>query len=431
MIWLMFTVTGVWAAQNPDDRLEKLDEKYRKALAELATKYSDDGDVEAAHFFAECHRGLGKKDDKIHAIWLDWELKVYLGKDQGGKPLEKAGSIDQKLGGVGGEYKKIVEDMLATAKKERRAFTDGEGEVFRACVVKHELSRGAADYVRTIKRINELRRAMGLRGVLWDFENSRKLILTAACWTDVIDSLGSDTDETKQSAFYSADAMKFTLEQAAYGYSDVSKWVDEIRAFAVTRGQLLNPNARRLFLGHWKRLDGFVEACAYAIPQLPYREDIPTPSDRHTRGTVAKDWVDTEETFDLGGRKVPLVRYPHESDKDVPRSFGEPGKGDVEDGWGKSEHEFLRKAGVPVMLRFFGTVKVTEVETKLVSKSGKEIACRTYINGDDRVPGIRDWPTILLVPERDLEKGATYTVIMKSKVDGVPFEKKWSFTTCK
>lgn len=438
-------VVGVWAAmlgdiavtaaQDSDDKLklrvEKIDEKLAKALAELATKYSEDSDVEAAHFFAECFRGLGKKDDKIHAIWLDWELKVYLGKEQGGKPLEKAAPIGQKLASINGDYKKVLEELLALAKKERRSMSETEAKLFRECAVKYELTRGAQDYIKTIKRINELRRAMGLRGVLWDFENSAKMILASACWADVLDTLGSVTEKNKESAFYSEDSLKLATESAAAGYRDIGEWAEYLRGFALSRSPLLNPNSRRLWLGHWKRFDGFTAVSAFQIPQLPYREDIPTPSQRHDRGTITKDWIDTEETFEAGGKKFPLARYPHDGETNLPWYFGMVGAKGTEGGWSKEEHEFTKTAGLPIMLRFFGAAKLGDMEAKLTTKSGKDVACRTYTNGNERVPGIGEWPTVLLVPEGELEKGATYTVSIRAKVNGSAFEKTWCFTTRK
>ena len=164
----------------------------------------------------------------------------------------------------------------------------------------------------------------------------------------------------------------------------------------------------------------------YCIPAVEYRNDVPTPSKRYTTDTLAQEhggWIDTEETTTLNGKKVPFVRYPFDGEQDTPRAFiGEYG-------WAESEISFLTKAGIPVMIRFFGKCVVGEAIANLKDSSGLSVPCRLYRDGDARVQFHVAMPTILLVPERELEKGTKYTVTVTCTLDGTPFERTWSFTT--
>jgi hypothetical protein len=79
------------------------------------------------------------------------------------------------------------------------------------------------------------------------------------------------------------------------------------------------------------------------------------------------------------------------------------------------------------MVRVFTMAKLSEVEATLRFKKDG-VACRTYLSGDDRVP-LGEFATVLLLPEKHLDKGVNYSVSVKGKLDGEPFERKWSFTT--
>jgi hypothetical protein len=90
----------------------------------------------------------------------------------------------------------------------------------------------------------------------------------------------------------------------------------------------------------------------------------------------------------------------------------------------------LYTMGLPIMLRFFGGEKLTDVEVELKPKGGRAVSCRKYLNGDERVD-MENLPTVVLLPEKPLDKGTTYEVRIKGKLDGTPFERKWEFTTAK
>jgi hypothetical protein len=170
---------------------------------------------------------------------------------------------------------------------------------------------------------------------------------------------------------------------------------------------------------------------AYAIPQLAFREDIPTPSARYTRDTVVEQWPqwkDTEDTVLIHGQKVPLVRYPHESEQDAPAVFSN-GKGAQEHGWASSELAFLGKAGIPIMVRVFARGRPLDVTFELRSKAGRQIPLRVYLNGDERVRLYRDLATVLAIPESHLEPGVEYIARVSFKINKDPVERSWMFRT--
>lgn len=418
------------AAQDPDDKFAKrvatFDKKLVKTLEDLAVQYDKDGDVETASFFAECATGFGSKDEKIKAIKLDCELKVYFGKVQGGKPLGSNGPIRVKLDPSKNEYKKIVEECVDQVRRKKQPLSDSQRKILFDVMVKYEISAQADEYLKATKRVNELRKGMKLRSVLWDFENSRKLILGAAPAAAAGGEYFEATQEVRKSIFFDETLFDFMVKNSARGVAELEKWVEETRACALVRMELLNPNARRLWLGHWDTFT-FTTVTCYRIPLLPFRQDIPTPTQRFEGETVAKDWVDTEEVFDLNGRKVPFSRYPFDGETDLPCRYAYR-----EDGWKDGYH---RGSGLPVMLRFFGKTQLGNVDARLiVANGGKEIAAQVFVPGDERLPGLPtsgERPTILLVPDKELNPGLTYTAIMKCTLDGVVFEKSWSFTAGK
>ena len=209
-------------------------------------------------------------------------------------------------------------------------------------------------------------------------------------------------------------------------HSEISTITDRLRSSALTREDILNLDARRLWLGRWAGGRKIPGISLYCIPAVEYRQDVPTPSKRYTTDSQAKghpEWVDTEETATINGRKVPFVRYPYDGEPDTPRRFGR------EYGWAESEEEFLAKAAVPIMLRIFSRHSLAEASVALRDKPGKDIPCRLYTDRDERVQFHVDWPTLLAVPERELDKDTKYTVTMTCTLDATRFERTGSFTT--
>lgn len=419
---------GLLFAQQPakdDEKLSKqiakLDVELVKTLTDLAKKYDKDQVPEAAHFFASCALGFGGKDESANSIKASCEASVYLGKLRGGEPLKETAPITGALGSISTAYRKLLDPLIARARKNE--LPEAARGVMLETGPKYELARGAHEYVMAVQRFNSLRKAMGLRAVLWDFQESRKLIL--AGWYTCETEDWEYKELKKDSPFYTdyvEDGRK-----AARGANRLSELPEGLRSYALVRQPLLNPNARTLRLGFWHRGSEIDYWGLYTIPQLPYRDDIPTPSQRFRGETLVKDWVDTEETVDIDGMKVPYVKYPFQGEKNVPVWFSN-GKGYMETGWAMSEYETLERGGVPIMLRFFMEGTPGDVEASILDKSGRKHPYRVYVNGDKRVR-LESWATVLLLPEKQLEGFAEYTVTVKCKLGATPIEKTWGFST--
>lgn len=402
-------------------QLERLDAQLIKALTDLAKKYDADKVPEAAHFFASCALGFGAKDEAIMAIKKGWEASVYLGKMRGGDLIKETAPITGLLGSLSTAYKKHLDPLIARARKGQLA--ESQRKMMFEAGQKYEIARGAHEYVQAVQRFNALRRAMALRAILWDFEASSKLIQVV--WY-VCETGDWERKELRQgSPFFSQDVE---YRKYAGGPHKLGEVPDVFRSYALVRQQILNPNSRTLQLGFWgggPEIDYF---CLYAIPLLPYRDDIPTPTQRFKGETLVQDWVDLEDTFQIGKKKIPYARYPYAGELDAPAVFSN-GKGASEQGWANSEHAFRDRAGVPIMLRFYGEATLSGVQSMVKEKSGREHRCRTYLSGDQRVQLEAALPTILLLPESGLKASCDYTVTIKCKLDDTPFETSWDFRT--
>jgi hypothetical protein len=403
-------------------QLGKLDAEFVKALTELAKKYDKDQVPEAAHFFASSALGYGAKDEGLAPIKAANEAAVFLGKLRGGEPLKETALIVGALGSVSTGYKKILDPWIAHARKD--GLPEATRKVMLEIGVKYEVARGAHEYIQAIQRLNTLRKAMGLRAILLDFEASRKLILVVwyICETEDWEC----KDLKRESPFYTQNVED--AKRGAGGPNKLGELPEVLRSYALVRQQLLNPNARTLRLAYWgggAKIDYF---SLYAIPLLPYREDIPTPTQRFRGETLVQDWVDIEETIQVGVRKIPFVRYPYPGEPDASTVFSN-GKGASETGWAVSEHSVRDHAGVPIMLRFYGEAALSDVKAVLKEKSGKEQPCRVYLSGDKRVHLESELPTVLLLPEFPLKSSTEYSVTITCMLDETKFDKSWSFTT--
>lgn len=418
--------------QDPSlaDRSRALDTKLITACTDLAHTFDEKKDPEAAHFFAECALGFGSSDEKTKEIKKKWETEVYLGRSRGGVVLKDLGPIEAALGPLAKEYKAIFNDLVAKAMA--KALSDEDRKLLHGVVVKYELARGAAEYVQAVQRFNELRAKMKLRAILWDFEASSKLILAGSYMGETGD-YGSKDESDKTSQFYS-DAVQLAKDYAACSPRSrlpLSLHADDLRAFALMRADLLNPDVRQIWLGRWTLGKKHKAMTLYRIPRGDYRTDVETPSRWYSgekQNPAHRDmWQDVEETVALGSIRAIVAHYPYDKEPDAPWAFGEGQESEMT--WADPKIRDLRKAGLPIMLRIFATAKPTDVNAELRTKTGS-VPCRIYLNGDDRVP-LGDFATVLLLPEKHLDKGASYTVSVKAKLDGAPFEKKWSFSTRK
>jgi hypothetical protein len=428
-LWVLTLNSICPSALRADDekvakQIAKLDAEFVKALTDLAKKFDKDQIPEAAHFFASCALGFGSKDEVVSSIKNSYEASVYLGRLRGGEPIKETAPITGAFGNVSSAYKKILEPWVLRARKGE--LPEATRKLMFETGIKYELSRGAHEYVQATQRFNALRRKMGLRAILWDFETSSKLILAA--WYTVETEDWEYKDPKRSSTFYT-DSVPLAVKANNAPMTRMQQHPDHLRSYALMRQDLLNCNARKLWLAHWSDPKQVVECTTlYAIPQDPFRKDIPTPTQRFRGETVAQEWVDVEETVELAGKKVPFVRYPFSEESDAPCAFSN-GKGAQEMQWGREEYSYLGHAGVPIMLRFFTDGTISDVEADLKDAAGRKYSCRTYTTGDTRVALSGEWATLLLVPEKQLEGLSNYTVSVKCKVNGTPLEKKWSFST--
>ena len=408
-------------------RADQLTSQLVKNLEDLAKKYDGLSDPEAAHFLASCAVGFGSKDTKVAGIKGSREVDLFVGKLRGGEQLADANPIDTALRGIAFESKKLLDSLLPQLKKGD--LTAVAKSIIHDLVPKYEIARGAEEYIQATQRFNKLRRAMGLRAILWDFEKSRELIL--ACWYmgETGDFRSEGTSDTL-SPLYSAGVEVGKIRCSGMVFRTLKDLPEDIRAYALVRQDLLNPDARQLWLAHWAGGKKINPMCLYAIPQVGFRSDIPTPSQRYSRETVVEkwpDWKDTEDTVAIEGIKVPVVRYPHDGESDAPLVFSD-GRGAMESGWAASEHPFLAKAGIPIMLRVFTTGKISDVSVTLSTTSRRDIPTRLYL-GDKGVSFAGEWVTLLALPEAKLDPGVEYTVQMNGKVKGTLVERSWSFKT--
>lgn len=431
---LAAALAGQTSHAQSDDKLtkkvEKLDAQLVKKCSELALKYDEAKDPEAAHFFASCAIGFGCKDDKVIGIKNAWEIAVFIGKVRGGQLLKDVEPIISALSGLNQEYRGIRDTLWTPGI--RGTLPESSIKLLREAGVKMELTQSAHEYIRITQRFNSLRQAMGLRAIYWDFENSTRLILVG--WYmgqtgDYTDDQFSKGGANKTHPLYTQAVEDAKRDTARSHTIELSQYPDYLKGFPQLRQDILNPNARMLWFAHWSKGATLPRMVLYAIPQLPYRDDIPTPTARFKDETLVKpwsEWIDTEDTITLGGMKVPYVRYPYDGESDAPFTCYAG-----EEGWEKEEYKHLRNAGVPIMLRFFMKTIPTEVESSLVDGKSKTISCRLYLNGDKRVHRLGGWATVLLLPEEQLRQGEKYAVTIKCKVENAPFERAWTFTTRK
>jgi hypothetical protein len=346
-------------------------------------------------------------------------------------------SINSKLAGAAEDGKALFEGIVADAKKSQ--VTQESRALLRRSVLLRELTRGAGEYIRATQRVNQVRAKMKLRALLWDFAASSRAILAAWHMSETGD--WSPDQKSDESLYSYSDAVPWAKENAnrlpTWSYTrlkiELSDVIDEVRALAVVRENLLNPDARRLWLGYWGKGQELECIKLYAVPRGKYRDDIATPSARFRGETVAEDrdrWADVEETVQAGSCKTVVAHYPYSGEADAPTTFGYGEFSEVNWSDATLDRKGLYTMGLPIMLRFFGGEKLTDVEFELKPKGGRAVSCRKYVNGDKRVD-MENLPTVLLLPEKPLDKGTTYEVRIKGKLDGTPFERKWEFTTQK
>jgi hypothetical protein len=158
-------------------RIQKLDARFAATLGDLARRFDQERNPEAAHFFAACAVGFGLNDPAVGLLKHSWETELLVGKVRGGTPLKEPYVVRNALHRYAQEYRKIMEALSRDA--EKGVLSDTSRRLLHEYGIRHEIAASAHEYVAATQRFNALRRAMGLRALLWDFEISRKLILAA------------------------------------------------------------------------------------------------------------------------------------------------------------------------------------------------------------------------------------------------------------
>lgn len=429
---ILLAILGRAASAQTDEKLlkkiEKLDARLVKAFEQLAKQYDEFKDPEAAHFLAECAISYGSQDEKVKSIRTSWETLVFIGKFRGGVVTQDTAPIVTGLGNLDSEYFKIVDLLVAQAKKQ--GISEEMKKILHECAVKHELARGAHEYIQATQRFNALRKAMGLRGILWEFESSSKYISAAWYMAQTGDTGGEpNLEEAHFKSVYLTPSVELAERHTSRLVGEALRDQPEhLRSSVHVRADLLNPNARRIHLACWIGGRVFNPITLYAIPQLPYRTDIPTPEKRYSDETVVsgwEGWVDTEDTLKVNGKRIAYSRYPYDGEPDAPPAYTKIG----ETGWALGEGKYLATAGIPIMIRFYTTGSTSEVQYDLSDKDGNSYPCRLYQDSDPRLVNPAPWPTILLLPEKPLRARTQFTVRVRCKVNEDAFDKAWKFTT--
>lgn len=219
-------------------QLQKIDAQFVKALTELAKTYDEKKIPEAAHFFASCALGFEGKDEKLALIKGGWEGSVYLGKLRGGDPIKETSPITSVLGSHSTAYKKILDPWIAKARKND--LPESSRKLMLNTGVKYEIARGAHEYVQAVQRFNALRKAMGLRAVLWDSELSVKLI--QAAWYTGESGHYDYKSPRKDSPFYTTAIDG--AEDTSRGPHRLKEYPEILRTYALVIRMHKNPTPR-------------------------------------------------------------------------------------------------------------------------------------------------------------------------------------------
>jgi hypothetical protein len=84
-------------------------------------------------------------------------------------------------------------------------------------------------------------------------------------------------------------------------------------------------------------------------------------------------------------------------------------------------------SGPVLTLQVGGGVVLTVDEARVVTEPSGSLVDATILTGDN--DSVLDAHTVAVIPHAPLEPSTTYTVEVRGKADGIPFEEIWSFTT--
>jgi len=140
------------------------------------------------------------------------------------------------------------------------------------------------------------------------------------------------------------------------------------------------------------------------------------------RGGPAEVTVVLDATSGMGvGKDAPVVIYPADGQKDVPRSFSP----EIPDPIPESVD---KKAGYPVTAIFSEGSLVKEVKASLKDAAGNDVP--VWLSSPEK-PAAVDYQrnTVGLIAQEPFKPSTTYTVAIAARITGKPWLKTWSFTT--
>ncbi len=167
-------------------------------------------------------------------------------------------------------------------------------------------------------------------------------------------------------------------------------------------------------------VDGWMASLLHRIPLLQSR--LRKIGYGAAMGGPARVTVVLDATNGLGpGRDAPVVLYPVDGQKDVPRLFEPEIPDPIPDSVDK-------KAGFPVTAIFSEGALVKDVKASLKDADGKEAAI--WLSTPEK-PAAADYQrnTVGLIAQEPLKPSTTYTVTIAARVTGKPWLRTWSFTT--
>lgn len=167
-------------------------------------------------------------------------------------------------------------------------------------------------------------------------------------------------------------------------------------------------------------VDGWMASLLHRIPLLQSR--LKKVGYGAARGGPAGVIVVLDALNGMGvGKDAPVVLYPADGQRDVPRAFCP----EIPDPIPESPD---KKAGYPVTLIFAEGALVKDVKASIRDGAGNDVPC--WLSTPEK-PAAADYQrnTVGLIPKEPLRPSTTYTVAVAARVTGRPWLRTWSFTT--
>jgi uncharacterized protein YkwD len=168
------------------------------------------------------------------------------------------------------------------------------------------------------------------------------------------------------------------------------------------RVPLLNPNLRKVGLG-------------YAASR-----------DYHHRVIVLDVLSDALENPVSHTQKNRVVILPVDKQKNVPCLFN---FGNNETPNPIPDNRDARDAGYPLTVTFYDEPQIEDVEVTIKGFQGKQVPAWVSTPNHLTNPACKQPGTIAAITRGPMRRGTTYLITVSAKVDGVPWNRSWKFTT--